>query len=495
MTGGVYQTSDYQLPDGEMLPIFTLYFKKKAGQSLSNTTFTYYDKMKKPYNCNQFSLGTTIYLTADPNRQDIINPEMFVRRSPSKVETGAAVVNGTSVTLTGLASAEGIERVIGDRGLDWDNIETSGFIYSKNNLSLTVSEYSHKINVDGMEYDFPPVANGIFTLGDYTFYMVAAENQAQLTHINLKQTIKHLQPEETYYGYAFMTYSFQTSNTYPVLGTQVSFTPEACEPHRVVLKEDAVMEICENNEITATFLQNCLEMEEGYDYLIFMDNGCTQPFTAFTPDYAMAESHTFYVIAQDLTAGCTTDLEDALEITIAVNPQPIITATSETESHLEENETFYLFVEAQYAMAYQWYFEGALIEGATQFYYTDQFHSSKEGAYTVAISNECNTLYVDFNLYTIINSIIEPRNENNYKLTVYPNPVHYEGNVNLLLETPEGETIDTIAEILDLTGKKVEEYKITQPLTTFKLNVADGSYIVKVNTRSNKILMTKIIVQ
>jgi hypothetical protein len=35
---------------------------------------------------------------------------------------------------------------------------------------------------------------------------------------------------------------------------------------------------------------------------------------------------------------------------------------------LENNEKFYLFVEDQYAMAYQWYFEGALNEGATQFY-------------------------------------------------------------------------------------------------------------------------------
>jgi hypothetical protein len=504
MIGGIYEISDLTLADGEILSVFTLHFKKKEGKLLSNTTFTYYDRMKKPYACNEFTLGSTIFSTGDPGKrlkgnpekQEVINPEMFVRRSPSKIETGAAFVNGTSVTLTGFATGEGLEKVIGGRGLDWDNIETYGFIYSKNNLTLTINEYSNKIIAEGIAYDFPPVANGSFTLGSNTFYMFTTNNNDQLTHINLQQTIKNLDLEETYYAYAYMTYKFQTSNAYPVLGTQISFIPEACEPHAVALKENAVKEICEENDITVAFLQNLLEMDEGYDYLIFTDEECTEEFTTSIPtDYLTAQTHTFYVIAKNIEAGCTTDLEDALQITIAVNPQPTMVTTSETELYLEENETFYLFVEANYATAYQWYFEGTLIEGATQFCYTDQFNSWKEGVYTVAVSNECNTLYIDFNIYKTINGIGEQKNENNYKLTVYPNPIPYESNVNLLLELPDGEMIDAVAQILDITGKKINEYKITQSLTTLKLNVAEGAYIVKVSTRNNRILITKIIVQ
>jgi len=495
MTSGTYLVSEKKLPDGEMLSIFKIYFKKKEGQSLSNTTFTYYNKKTIPYSYNQFTFGSAIILDGNTSKARVTNPDMFIRRSPSKIETGSAFVNGTSVTLKGLASAEGLAKVEGDGGLDWDNILSTGFIYSKNSVSLKINEYSQKIILNEMEYDFPTVTNGSFSLNDFTFNIVTLENTQGFTKINMKKTLKNLDAGETYYAYPFMTYNFQTSQTYPVLGKQVSFVPEYCTPQPVLLREEAVMELCSGSAINSSYLKSLIIEEVGFDYLFFEDANCTIAFTTdIITDYSANASHTFYAIAKNIEAGCTTDIEDALEITITVNPVPEITATSEKEFYLKVNEPFYLFVNADYAVAYQWYFNGAPIEGATQSFYSGNFTLSKEGIYAVSISNECATLFVEFELHNVLGIII-PGEVKDYKISVYPNPVRRDAKLFILLELPNNELPDATAQLFDIEGKKVDEYRLTNNTTEIKQHLPEGTYILKVNTKSGKELVTKVMVQ
>jgi len=495
MAGGIYLFSEKKVADGEMLSIFKLYFKKREGKALSNTTFTYYDKNTRPYCYNEFTLGTAVILSGEPRRNLYVNPEMFVRRSPSKIETGNVIVNGTSVTLTGIASAEGLDRVPGEKGLDWDNILSTGFIYSKNAVSLKINEYSQKIILNDMEYDFPTVSNGSFTLNGFTFNIVTTENTQGFTKINMQKTLKNLEAGETYYAYPFMTYHFQTSQPYPVLGEPRIFIPDNCTPHTVLMQTGAVAEICEGNVITKEFLQSLIEQEVGYDYLFYEDAGCSVLYTTdIIADYSANSSPTFYVKAKDIEAGCTTDLEDVLALTLSVNPVLEILTTSERELYLEENAEFNLFVEAKHAESYQWYFNGVIIEGATQFSYSDIFNFAKEGVYTVSISNGCGTLEVSFEVYKLL-GIITTGEDEVYRISVYPNPIRRDSKLFILLELPSKEQPEATAQLFNIEGKRVAEYQLTDYKTEIKQKMAEGTYFLRVKTKSGKELVTKVLVQ
>jgi hypothetical protein len=406
-----------------------------------------------------------------------------------------AKVKGVNVTLTALANAEGIAKQTNPlQLLDWDNIETTGFIYSKHDVSLSVENYSKKINVNGVAYDFPYATAGTFTLGGYTFNIVTSSNPSGATRIGMEEAIHGLEPEATYYAYSFMTYKFQTSDAFAQLGGRLTFTTgKDCPITYPALVSNAELDICEGNEITLAFLQSLIKKESGFEYLIFTNEECTEELTAdISTNYSTAPFHTFYVLAKEMVTGCTTYIEDALAFTIAVHPVPTIISTSDPELYVKEGAEFYLYVEASGDVEYQWYFNGALIEGATQFYYSALFNSSKSGTYSVSVRNECATFFVDFKIQEALD-IIDI--EKDYKLTVYPNPLVQDSKLYLSLELPEYELPEATAHILDITGKRVSEYLLTQPLTELTLNVANGIYLLKVNTSSGKELVTKIIVQ
>jgi hypothetical protein len=180
-------------------------------------------------------------------------------------------------------------------------------------------------------------------------------------------------------------------------------------------------------------------------------------------------------------------------VTITIESSPAVVFTSDTELFVKEGEEFILLVETTGATGYQWYFEGLPIAEATQCFYSDIFNVSKEGTYTVNIINGCGINSVDFEVKSALN--VPDITIENYKLTVYPNPVIKGALLTLQLDVPENENHDATAHVLDVTGKEVLTYSLTRSITELKLNIAEGAYLIRVNTKGGKELLTKIIVQ
>ncbi|MDR2083733.1 MAG: T9SS type A sorting domain-containing protein [Bacteroidales bacterium] len=95
-------------------------------------------------------------------------------------------------------------------------------------------------------------------------------------------------------------------------------------PEPPVLADDAVAEVCDGDEISVNFLLGLIDIQNNVDYIIYVDEDCTTEFTtAFNTDYSVATSHEFYVRAYYTGTTCAHDVEDALELTITVNPRPV----------------------------------------------------------------------------------------------------------------------------------------------------------------------------
>jgi hypothetical protein len=311
--------------DGEMVSMYKVFFRKKEGKTLTNQTFKYYNRAGAPVTYNEIVHGTTTVRSIGKVSENVsVNPQLFTHRIPSIVTTLDATVEGANVMLNGVVNRDGVSRIPRGNHIDWDSIIETGFIYSKNNVTLTMDEYSNTIRVHDMEYDFPIhfEADGSFNLGGYTFYMKTKENHSNETVINMSESIAGLDVDEKYFVYSYMKYKFQTSNAYTVLGTRVEFETE------------------DNN-----------------------------------------------------------------------------------------------------------------------------------------------------------NLFIHEENAGDYKLTIYPNPSTPGNAITLLLSLPANEKPDAVAQIFDITGKKVGEYRLTNLETKISLHVGKGVYTVSVNTRSNRQLIERILVK
>jgi hypothetical protein len=425
---------------------------------------------------------------------------MFTRRSPATIATHSPMVHGTKVILTGLANAEHIAKQTDPlQLLDWDNIHSAGFIYSKNDVALTIDEYSKKLKVNGVAYEFPTITNGVFMLGNHSFNIITKANPVHNTRVDLNETIKGLDADETYYAYAFMTYNFQTSNVYPVLGAQMTFKPTVCDEQPLVLSASEFT-VCPNASGINLAYDNYTEAA-AYK-LLFDADGVGAGFSNMDQYVSLPESDLNISVPYGVTAGTYSatllvrdgDCEKNYYLTIEVTSSPQVVSTSAKDIVVKAGEEFYMLVEAAGAAEYQWYFEGSPIVGATQFFYSDVFDLLKEGIYVVRIANDCGDVFVEFKVHQSLN-IPDDITLGNYKLTAYPNPIIKGSKLFLLLEIPEDETLDATAHILDVTGKEVSKHVLTHALTELKLNVAEGTYLVRVNTKSGKELLTKIIVQ
>jgi hypothetical protein len=252
------------------------------------------------------------------------------------------------------------------------------------------------------------------------------------------------------------------------------------------------------------------------------------------------------------------------DIVIAVKSTPVAKDMSEATLMLCENENLYLFVDIEGYVQYQWYFNGDILTNETKSYYETNFDITKEGEYSVEISNECGTftyhfnvilnptlikmkwndviyvpntdgIYVDYQWYKNGQPVASngtdqyysekggftPHAEYNVKaykadgtydeacpiipnniskgsganLTVYPNPIQTGTKVTFLLQLPEGELTEADAYIYDMNGKLVSQFKITNYITEVLLNVATGTYTVRVITENSDEFVEKIVIQ
>jgi hypothetical protein len=412
----------------------------------------------------------------------------------------------------------------------------------------------------------------------------------------MAQTIIDLDPEETYYAYPFMTYKFQTSNEYPVLGERIEFitgvicatltTPEITSSFEgsticsetifdytittsipvdeILWTRNAHPDINNNeagtgntafiheqlhntgsSEVTVTYLmtvftQDCkyenigaisvtvmpeIDMQinrrfsacindkvlnikyrigiKSAEYkLTFSEEGLKAGFVNMEEYMPLPESNIALRMPKEIGEGkypATLSIrigncEKEYDITLQIIASPQIIAISDKEINLRKHEELDLFVEAEGEVQYQWYLEDEPIDGATNFYYSNKLDISIDGNISVSISNECATQRVDFKVHQIMGTEdIETFDQ--YKLTVYPNPTARGANFILSLELPKNETPDAAVRILDATGKQVDEFMITKYETVTKLNVAEGTYFIRVSTKSGKELITKIMVK
>jgi hypothetical protein len=493
------------LEKGKILQVFTICFKKLPGKKLSNDTFSYYKKFTIPQVRNFFSRGLNhVYMAGVIDSVSTFkNIDMFSRRIPSSITTVNPNVKGTHVILKGIANSEGLSKIPAapnvSSGLDWDTIVSTGFIYTKSDLHLSIDKYSKKIKMNGVEYDFPEQTDGAFILGTDTLFIVSKPNTNKSTRIQMNHLLTDLDPDEQYYAFAFMIYKFQTSDEYPAMGERTSF--ETILPE-IDFKINPAVIACSNE--SSVNIKYSINVEEAQYKLVFSPESIAAGFVNVTEYTDLPKSHIKVALPQEFQSkeyAATLYIsygnwEEMYDIVITMHSLPEVIATSAPEVTIYENEALHLFVEAKDATEYQWYFENDIINGANKSYYLDTYDTTREGTYSVFVSNECGLLlyFFDVKKTKSANNITENATTK-YKLTVYPNPVKKKETLFFLLTTPENVAPEAIAQIFDMNDRKVGEYKLNNYKTEVSLNYAGGAYLVKVRTKSGYEMIEKIIIQ
>jgi hypothetical protein len=140
---------------------------------------------------------------------------------------------------------------------------------------------------------------------------------------------------------------------------------------------------------------------------------------------------------------------------------------------------------------YQWYKNGQPISQAGQ----DQYYSESGGFTPLAEYNvrafKADGTY-DEGCPFIPNDGSKSGSSN---LTIYPNPSQSGGTVTIILQLPEGQWSDADGYIYEMTGKLVNQFKITNSSTQITLDVAAGTYAVRIVTAKGKQFVDKIIIQ
>lgn len=256
---------------------------------------------------------------------------------------------------------------------------------------------------------------------------------------------------------------------------------------------------CNAKVLNLNYLSNVLNAEYK---LVFSKIGVISGFINVNQYIPLPQQYIQIIIPQNVTPGeypATLSIryqncEKNYNLVIRIKALPQIITAKTNNLFLKEHEEFFLFEETDQDVTYQWYFNNTPIENATNFYYSDLFDKTKEGTFSVKLTNECASKTVEFYLQPKLN-IENDATFNDYKLSVYPNPTTRNEIFMIVLETPYNETPDATANILDANGKIVDELKINKIETQTKLNVAEGTYFIRVTTKSGKELLTKIIVK
>lgn len=229
------------------------------------------------------------------------------------------------------------------------------------------------------------------------------------------------------------------------------------------------------NDSTCLSVNIGLQASGGVSYIWHPGNTLSDS-TIANPIAGPVLTTTYTVIGTD-AGGCQNT--DSVTITVLGNPS--------LPSIVKGNDTLYC-TPASYA-AYQWYFNGSPISGAT----SPTYVYTQNGTYYVEVFNAlgCSSVSTTIGINDVgINEI-----SNTLMANIYPNPAHQELNIDLYSQSPN--TI--IIELIDISGRLVlsEQYQISIGLNKKQINidqVQKGLYMLKLSSE-NGISTEKIIIQ
>ena len=172
-----------------------------------------------------------------------INPNAFLYRSGQELTTNSPIaVSPSTATLSGsfvqglipvfenLVDVTGTSRT-GDAKLYHDAVKEYGFLYSEEDLEITIDEFSKLIVINGTAYPLPLLNAGVVTIGAHTLYLViAGDNNGVDDDKTYSYELTDLQPDHTYYAWAYDFYTFETSETFQAVGERITFRTSDCIP-------------------------------------------------------------------------------------------------------------------------------------------------------------------------------------------------------------------------------------------------------------------------
>ncbi len=184
---------------------------------------------------------------------------------------------------------------------------------------------------------------------------------------------------------------------------------------------------------------------------------------------------TTYTVVGTASGGCTnTD-----SVTIYVLGNPGLPSVSEVLDSLMCTPSYY---------AYQWYYNGSPIAGAT----TQNYNFTLNGNYYVEVFNSlgCSTV----SAVIVVNDVGVAENINAISLTIYPNPTSNNFTLEYVLEKPENVKIN----LMNVTGQLIYSESINAIVGINKKQIsflenANGIYYLQVVT--NESIVTKKIIK
>jgi len=358
--------------------------------------------------------------------------------------------------------------------LNWDSIAHRGFIYSNTDADMLVDGYSDKLIIDGAVYNFPDeteLASGTFVRNGKTFYINQQKNKISAQAVSFSQNITGLPDKEKCYVWSFIQYTFETSDPLLFVGNKITFETGCGDPV-VVARSEPLLSFCDRDEIYLF-----VEVEDSVQYQWY-----------FNGDALPDETNSYY----KSIFGISKEGEYAVKIYNECGTLTCFFAVKRnpTMIKMKWDDVIYVANSENIYVDYQWYKNGDPIaqHGKNQ-YYAEKGGFTPQAEYNVRAYKLDGTYDEACPIVPNIGKTINPG------LTIYPNPTNSGSKITFLLHLPGEEAIDANACIYDMAGKTITQFKITNYLTEVTLNVAAGTYAVKVTTANGDEFADKIMIQ